>query len=152
MRGDLRANTIMKAVTKAKRRVTLSISGLGFLDETEVETIPGAKKAEPVALRPVELSTGTRIDRETGEITETTAPDPAASPGAVEAAPPSDTPESGAALSLLDMAREAARRGEEPFRVFWKNRTREQREQVTAIGKELAELRDAAKREANNGR
>ena len=27
----------MKAVTKAKRRVTLSISGLGFLDETEVE-------------------------------------------------------------------------------------------------------------------
>ena len=27
---------MMKAVTKAKRRVTLSISGLGLLDETEV--------------------------------------------------------------------------------------------------------------------
>jgi hypothetical protein len=30
----------MKAETKAKRRVTLSICGLGLLDETEVETVP----------------------------------------------------------------------------------------------------------------
>jgi hypothetical protein len=30
------ANAAMKAVTKSKRRVTLSISGLGFLDESEV--------------------------------------------------------------------------------------------------------------------
>jgi hypothetical protein len=42
MRGDV-ANAMMKAITKAKRRVTLSICGLGFLDETEVETIPDAK-------------------------------------------------------------------------------------------------------------
>lgn len=42
MRGDV-GNAIMKAVTKAKRRVTLSLCGLGMLDETEVETIPGAK-------------------------------------------------------------------------------------------------------------
>lgn len=40
------ANSMMKAVTKAKRRVTLSISGLGFLDETEVEDIPSAVKIE----------------------------------------------------------------------------------------------------------
>ena len=33
-------NVIMKAVTKAKRRLTLSLCGLGMLDETEVETIP----------------------------------------------------------------------------------------------------------------
>ena len=33
------ANAIMKAETKAKRRVTLSICGLGMLDETELETI-----------------------------------------------------------------------------------------------------------------
>lgn len=44
MKGDM-ANAIMKAVTKAKRRLTLSICGLGFLDETEVETI---KDAAPV--------------------------------------------------------------------------------------------------------
>ena len=38
------ANAIMKAETKAKRRLTLSICGLGMLDETEIETIPGAVK------------------------------------------------------------------------------------------------------------
>ena len=42
MRGDL-SNVIMKAATKAKRRFTLSICGLGMLDETEVETIPDAR-------------------------------------------------------------------------------------------------------------
>jgi hypothetical protein len=42
MFGDL-ANVQMKAVTKAKRRLTLSLCGLGWLDETEIETIPGAK-------------------------------------------------------------------------------------------------------------
>jgi hypothetical protein len=40
--GEAKANALMKAETKAKRRVTLSICGLGMLDETEVETIPGA--------------------------------------------------------------------------------------------------------------
>ncbi len=42
--GDKLANAIMKAETKAKRRATLSICGLGMLDETELETIPGAVK------------------------------------------------------------------------------------------------------------
>lgn len=42
MKGDVRANTILKAVTKAKRRVTLSIAGLGFLDESEVDDIPAS--------------------------------------------------------------------------------------------------------------
>lgn len=38
-----RANAVMKAETKSKRRVTLSIAGLGFTDESELETIPNAK-------------------------------------------------------------------------------------------------------------
>jgi hypothetical protein len=42
-KGDALANLFMKAETKAKRRVTLSICGLGFLDETEVETITESK-------------------------------------------------------------------------------------------------------------
>jgi copper chaperone CopZ len=54
LKGDAKANAIMKAETKAKRRVTLSISGLGWVDETEVESIPGAKTVE--------------VDLETGEI------------------------------------------------------------------------------------
>ena len=41
MRGDT-ANVQMKAVTKGKRRLTLSLCGLGWLDETEVQTIPDA--------------------------------------------------------------------------------------------------------------
>lgn len=46
--GDFRANAILKCITKAKRRVTLSICGLGFLDETEVEDIPAPAKKWPV--------------------------------------------------------------------------------------------------------
>jgi len=41
-KGEARANAMMKAETKAKRRVTLSVCGLGMLDETEVDSIPGA--------------------------------------------------------------------------------------------------------------
>lgn len=43
LNGDALANALMKAETKSKRRVTLSICGLGLLDETEVETVPDAK-------------------------------------------------------------------------------------------------------------
>ena len=43
LKGEAKANALLKTITKAKRRVTLSICGLGMLDETEVETIPGAK-------------------------------------------------------------------------------------------------------------
>jgi len=42
LKGEMLANALMKAETKAKRRVTLSIVGLGWLDETEVETVPNA--------------------------------------------------------------------------------------------------------------
>jgi hypothetical protein len=42
--GDSLANLQMKAITKAKRRVTLSICGLGFLDESEIDSIPGARQ------------------------------------------------------------------------------------------------------------
>lgn len=42
LKGDALANALMKAETKAKRRVTLSICGLGLLDETEIETIRDA--------------------------------------------------------------------------------------------------------------
>lgn len=38
LKGEALANALMKAETKAKRRVTLSICGLGILDETEVDS------------------------------------------------------------------------------------------------------------------
>lgn len=49
LKGDALANAIMKAATKAKRRATLSICGLGLLDETEVETIPNAAVLDAAA-------------------------------------------------------------------------------------------------------
>ena len=52
--GNDLANAKLKAVTKSKRRITLSICGLGFLDETEVETIREAKIVD--------------VDPETGEV------------------------------------------------------------------------------------
>jgi hypothetical protein len=60
LKGEARANAIHKAVTKAKRRVTLSICGLSELDETEVATIPASRAVR--ALPP--------HDPETGELTE----------------------------------------------------------------------------------
>lgn len=42
--GDNKSNALMKAETKAKRRVTLSICGLGLLDESEIESIPAHAK------------------------------------------------------------------------------------------------------------
>jgi hypothetical protein len=46
LKGDALANALMKAETKAKRRVTLSLAGLGWLDETELETLPGVHTGE----------------------------------------------------------------------------------------------------------
>lgn len=48
LKGEALANALMKAETKAKRRVTLSICGLGMLDETEVDSIPQAQVGEPL--------------------------------------------------------------------------------------------------------
>jgi hypothetical protein len=57
LQGEARANAYMKAETKAKRRVTLSIVGLGWLDETEVSSISDARPAT--------------VDASTGEIITT---------------------------------------------------------------------------------
>ena len=71
LRGEALANAILKAITKAKRRATLSLLGLNMPDETEIETIP---QAQPV-----------RVDTETGEILE---PGPAPGPVPAPARPP----------------------------------------------------------------
>lgn len=43
LKGADMANAVMKAETKAKRRATFCYCGLGFMDETEIETVKGAK-------------------------------------------------------------------------------------------------------------
>ncbi len=52
LRGEPLANALMKAETKSKRRATLALVGLGWLDETEVETIPGARMGEAALSAP----------------------------------------------------------------------------------------------------
>lgn len=69
-----RANAMMKAETKAKRRVTLSVIGLGWLDETEVETIRDARR--------------TNVDMSTGEIVDASPFPPPATPSATRPAYP----------------------------------------------------------------
>ena len=54
--GEDLCNALMKCETKAKRRVTLSLTGLGMMDETEIQTIPDARRIE------VNQSTGEIID------------------------------------------------------------------------------------------
>ena len=42
LKGEAKANALMKAETKACRRAVLRLVGLGWLDETEVAAVPGA--------------------------------------------------------------------------------------------------------------
>jgi hypothetical protein len=50
LRGDNLCNAMMKAETKAKRRATLDLLGLGILDETETDTIVNAQKIDAPAV------------------------------------------------------------------------------------------------------
>lgn len=78
-KGDDRANAMLKAATKAKRRATLSICGLGLLDETEVETIPGARIAPDASASPAAGETPTRqpqkvVNPDTGRMIDPSSP------------------------------------------------------------------------------
>ena len=65
LKGEMAANAILKAVTKAKRRVTLSLSGLGFLDETEVADIPqDAKRQNPHITKPEDVIEAIEYDQD----------------------------------------------------------------------------------------
>lgn len=158
LRGEARGNAVLKAVTKAKRRATLSICGLGWLDETEVETIPGAKIGpdvikqlpvdKPAASTPAESATpaatdkapeeaplppppgGTSFDAETGEVFEST--------GAV-----------GSVENLHFMARKAADQGSDFFWTkFYAFRTDAEKTDIKKIGAELRAMMDKADKEA----
>lgn len=76
LQGENRANAIMKCITKAKRRVTLSLAGLGWLDETEVDSIPGAQRV--------------MVDVETGEIVALKSENVESGPSAASAASEGD--------------------------------------------------------------
>ena len=76
LKGDSLANALMKAETKAKRRVTLSICGLGMLDETEIESIKDAKTFTPEIVKEVQLLEKALTDSAKAETTVIAPPEP----------------------------------------------------------------------------
>lgn len=72
--GESLANAYMKAETKAKRRLTLSLSGLGMLDESETDSVSGRREFKS-------------IDLSTGETTVVEVHEPAPAPAAKERSP-----------------------------------------------------------------
>jgi hypothetical protein len=65
LKGDAFCNMLMKAETKAKRRAVLSLTGLGMLDEMEVEAVAGA---QPVALSTPAREQGVIHSEETAKL------------------------------------------------------------------------------------
>ena len=63
LKGDQLCNAMMKAETKAKRRSTLDLLGLGILDETETETIHNAQKIDAPAVVTAEAPVTTMNDK-----------------------------------------------------------------------------------------
>lgn len=62
LKGESLANAFLKCETKAKRRATLSLIGLGMLDETEVESIPQfQKETRPTSNTAEDIYSGTHV-------------------------------------------------------------------------------------------
>ena len=118
LRGEALANAVMKAETKAKRRVTLSICGLGFTDESEVESIPTARFAEPRAADRILAHQDPAMPMlYKNAVVETVQPQPAAVAKAIEAdREPQGSGDSG--YTVVDIAEIEEHRGKAG--VVWK--------------------------------
>lgn len=68
LKGEARANALMKGETKAKRRVTLSICGLGMISDVEAETLTTKGVLDDMNARAAEAAIP--HDTSTGEIIE----------------------------------------------------------------------------------
>ena len=135
LKGEARANAILKGITKAKRRVTLSIAGLGFLDETEVDDIPARDKA------PTPISAAADLDK-FAEVPDQRVEEQGY-PGSLVPPKREPTPEPPPERDILAEARSASLRGVEAFRDYWVALSQTER---NSIRSHLAEFETAAKR------
>jgi len=90
MRGLELANAYMKAETKAKRRVTLSICGLGVLDESEVDDLQVDSKPRRVVMEdsmPQTLVSHTQAEPQAPQIASGALPE-------ANSGPPAELPKS----------------------------------------------------------
>lgn len=109
LKGEALANAIMKAETKAKRRATLSVCGLGWMDEVEaadaraVEVAPRASLAGSIASRTAALEAA---NDSPAEVSGDAIP-PASEPGGHPL--PATTPDDGGARSTATRPASRAR-------------------------------------------
>lgn len=127
LRGEDKANAVMKALTKAKRRVTLSICGLGWLDESEVDSIPNARHVT--------------VDTATGEILDGAA--------TTTKAQPPITIVSGSSAEVAAVATEAEHRPAPPAppaddRPLTMTQAKRLEESLAQAGWQVADVRRAA--------
>jgi hypothetical protein len=139
VKGEFRANLILKAITKAKRRATLSICGLGFLDETEVEDIPEAMPASKFIKHSEQKpSLHEELEDDIADFD-----DPATTPASAVNTVLTDRMAAASDLRfrlLYSAASEAARRGDAALQAFFKTRTKEEKDELRKIKDELVAL------------
>ena len=128
LHGEQRSNAMMKAVTKAKRRVSLSICGLGVLDESEISRIPDAKPVE--------------VDHESGEIHQVyAAPVQAAAQAtpALQAQAPQASPPPATAQAMVEAmpcpihAGEELKFRESKYGPYWSHPTDQKKEDGKSV-------------------
>ncbi len=131
------ANASMRAVTKAKRRVTLSISGLGFLDESEIGDIPAHERAAPADTR-AQLDSFAGVSRlpDPNAAEEQRSSYPASGGDRLPLGADAYDPETGEVLlhgaALEAHAREVAAKGTEALRELFRDLTERQRKEIAA--------------------
>lgn len=96
LKGEALANAILKADSKARRRVTLAICGLSLLDETEAETIAGANTAPASVMHAADLPVNVVRLKPQGEV----APAPKTPPRAPHE-PEEAMPDGGAVVEMF---------------------------------------------------
>ena len=149
VKGEFRTNLMMKCVTKAKRRVTLSHCGLGMLDESEIESIRDAKTEPGPDAK--QLSLAEEMQDEIPDFAERQAlpTEPDASASAAAATTPSPVEPAAATIErfgnvedteLEAMAREAAMRGRDHLVKFFNSRNSKEKQQLRKIERDLVEL------------
>ena len=138
VKGEFRTNLMMKCVTKAKRRVTLSHCGLGMLDESEIESIRDAKTEPGPDAK--QLSLAEEMQDEIPDYAERSTPNLNAPAPAAAATTPSPLEPAAATISLEDMAREAAMRGRDHLVKFFNSRNSKEKQQLRKIERDLVEL------------
>ena len=143
LRGEARANTELKAVTKAKRRATLSICGWGWRAEPEVVDIPVGPRQPPkpgpdvITREPHDLTAQTPHDPQTGEVLP---PESPIIPPQQAKFGSGDRPDFG--IDVRDQAREAAKRGALVIKKFYNAQTAEDKVRINEIKAELDLLVD----------